>query len=1039
LRQEFAGCIEAPSIPHPGASTVHGCAVNTSFAPGRSCNRLQQQLRGKKFGALRKERWFVKTSLDRCVCGEESTFTAAEALMDSASAESSGGGKAAAGTFMNRAGIMSRRRTRREVFAKCLALAILAVLPDVGLGQSGSPIPCAVLEGVNLSPDTSVPNVFRTEFNPGRFNTMNYDSPDTTIRWVVEYSEEADFSDLPPLSLNLSVFDKTADISSLGVDLEKDFVLDSRGSLKAGRFVFTKLTPNDQFNFPVTKQLENGVMYYFKNYKVRDGCVSPPLITHSIYPSEVLTRPSILESQGFPSAVRELQHVAVLPDRVEMKWLFPWDSGNNKTTYANGSMAVGYLVKMVPQQGSDNSLKSGAETKEVSVQSEGIVAEVLQGQLYQFRIKVNNSMGFSDEETLLGRAVGPPQKPGDLTFTINPFNLTNATGNRNGSLSWNEPLDTGLGVQCGPDTRWTSCQQYPLIVDRYNLTRVFGPNAVPADTLKNLQLAVQPSTEKQIDVSYEKGVKHYYKFRVAAGNQQDAILGNFSALGNFSDTSQSACGVLSIQSRACHENGILSGPPLSMRLLYYPWATNVTGAGVGVAEEAVVDPSQGRGISDFCFTGMGNSSAVAGSKCPADDSIVDVNWELPAECQRCKDPELSVFVASVYIFKVRAIKDLDKDFAEFAPHEIRIENNLPELFGPDWQSIVSLNYTVFGCSAKSASQHWSDQEICDQVGTKNGNTSAGVMRYGWMEALVSINATLEMAGKDSLICFTSITPSNKRSRMCINVRVIRPDPQFFEFTLNHKVTMGCRFSTDVIAEDRTELRISRETALEKNYLVGISSSGGRMESLYRSTPFPALPTGARLFPKGLTMATNNSITYRFEWTPKRFQEGFRYVVNLQARGFLGDQPVVGVSGSPLREISLVLDVLRCRFCTEMADEISLSNLASEWRASWLSIWSGNHVLLDADTVEDTTVHLGPVLKVASTKDCDRATLGDLCNDDLAHIASRYGVSVQDLLWWNPDLSDEAGRKNKYQLYQDQDICVLPNTCVNTGHIYSGGY
>mmetsp|Transcript_49411 Transcript_49411/g.72480 ORF Transcript_49411/g.72480 Transcript_49411/m.72480 type:complete len:922 (-) Transcript_49411:1602-4367(-) len=921
---------------------------------------------------------------------------------------------------------MSRRRTRAALLAKCLALAILAVLPDVGRGQSGSP--CAALEGVNLSPNPAVPSVFRTEFNPGRFNTMNYDSPDTTIRWVLEYSEEEDFSNLPPLSLNRSMFDKTADISRGGVDL--DFILDNRGKVKAGRFVFTKLTPNDQFNFPIAKQLENGVMYYFKNYKVRDGCVSPPLNTHAIYPSEVLTRPSILQSQGFPSAVRGLEHVQVFSDRIELQWVLPLDSGNNKTTYTAGSIAVGYMVKLVPQKGSDNSVKAGAVTKEVSVTSERVVVQVLQGQLYQFRIKVNNSMGFSEERTLLGRAVSPPQNPRNLTFQINPFNLTNATGNRNGSLSWNEPFDTGLGVRCGPSTRWTSCQQYPLLVNRYKLRRVYGPGAEPPSTSVNLDLAVQPSNEKQINVSYDK---QYYKFRVAAGNQQEAVLGNFSALGQEEDTTQ-------------NPNGVLAGPPLSMRLLYSPWATNVTGAGVGVSQEILVDPTQGRGISDYCFTSNNNdTSVVAGSKCPADDADVDVYWMPPSECERCKDPELSVFVDSVYTFRLRAVKDFDYDFAEFDPDDIRIENNLPELLGHNWQSIVSLNYTVFRCSAKSPDQHWSDQEACDTVNATNsrGGQTRDVDGYGWKEVVVSITATKDMAsrGLNSRICFTAIAPppSNKRSLMCVDVRVIRPDPQFSEFTLNHKVTMGCRFSTDVTAQDRTELVLSRETALEKNYLVGISSSGGRIESLYRSTPFPALPTGARLFPKGLTMATNNSITYRFEWTPKRFQEGFRYVVHLEARGFLGDTPVAGVTGSPLREISLVLDVLRCRFCTETADEISLSNLASEWRASWLSIWSGNHVLVDADTVEDTTVELGPVLKVASTQACNRATLGDLCNDDLAHIGSRYGVSVQDLLWWNPDLSDEAGRKNNYQLYENQEICVLPNTCVNTGHIYSGGY
>ena len=111
----------------------------------------------------------------------------------------------------------------------------------------------------------------------------------------MEYSIDPSFSNLPPLNLQLPIFDKTAAVSSDGVDLANDFDLDEEGRVRAGRFVFTKLTPYDEFTFPRTRFLENGVMYYFKNYKARDGCVSPPLNTHSVYPSEVMTRPSILQ------------------------------------------------------------------------------------------------------------------------------------------------------------------------------------------------------------------------------------------------------------------------------------------------------------------------------------------------------------------------------------------------------------------------------------------------------------------------------------------------------------------------------------------------------------------------------------------------------------------------------------------------------------------------------------------------------------------------------------------------------------------------
>jgi hypothetical protein len=143
--------------------------------------------------------------------------------------------------------------------------------------------------------------------------------------------------------------------------------------------------------------------------------------------------------------------------------------------------------------------------------------------------------------------------------------------------------------------------------------------------------------------------------------------------------------------------------------------------------------------------------------------------------------------------------------------------------------------------------------------------------------------------------------------MCVLVRVIRPDPQFVVFTRQHNVTMGCRFMTDVTAEDRTEIKISRQTALEKNYLVDMTSTGGRKESRYRSTPFPWLPAGAVLNPLGQTSPTNNSMTYRFQWTPARFQEAFTYIVNLEARGFVLGTQMAGVPGNALRTISLEIN------------------------------------------------------------------------------------------------------------------------------------
>ena len=138
---------------------------------------------------------------------------------------------------------------------------------------------------------------------PGRFLTKNYDSPDTTIRWVLEYSEQSDFSDLEELSLaGSSVFDKSQSLDVNGVDLD---VKQEGGVIKSGRFVFTKKQPQDQFVFPRDGKLENGVIYYFKNYKVRQlnatyWCVRPERSQHSLYPSEVETAPTVSWGGGVP-------------------------------------------------------------------------------------------------------------------------------------------------------------------------------------------------------------------------------------------------------------------------------------------------------------------------------------------------------------------------------------------------------------------------------------------------------------------------------------------------------------------------------------------------------------------------------------------------------------------------------------------------------------------------------------------------------------------------------------------------------------------
>ena len=289
---------------------------------------------------------------------------------------------------------------------------------------------------------------------PGRFLTKNYDSPDTTIRWVLEYSELSDFSDLGELSLaGSSVFDKSQSLDVNGVDLD---VKKEGGVIKSGRFVFTKKQPQDEFEFPRDGKLENGVIYYFKNYKVRQlndtyWCVRPERSQHSLYPSEVETRPRFLGVEGFPSVVRFLRHESVKNDRISIAWDEPLDSGNNRMTYTAEAMNVSYGVTARPECGSDSTRYNRCGAGDVPFQTSTLnypLTGLYQGQLYTLLVRSQNEMGSSQAVSLLGRPVSAPEAPRDVALLINPLNLTNGTGNRVGLVTWSPPLDTGLGVPC---------------------------------------------------------------------------------------------------------------------------------------------------------------------------------------------------------------------------------------------------------------------------------------------------------------------------------------------------------------------------------------------------------------------------------------------------------------------------------------------------------------------------------------------------------------------------------------------------------------
>eukprot|EP00960_Hanusia_phi_P071752 767620-Hanusia_phi.AAC.8 len=91
-----------------------------------------------------------------------------------------------------------------------------------------------------------------------------------------------------------------------------------------------------------------------------------------------------------------------------------------------------------------------------------------------------------------------------------------------------------------------------------------------------------------------------------------------------------------------------------------------------------------------------------------------------------------------------------------------------------------------------------------------------------------------------------------------------------------------------------------------HYLVKIVSAGGFAQSVYQNRSFTDLPRGASLLPHGNTSALNNPVSYRLkvlllawvdgtdhklQWIPERLQEGFTYVLTLQAAGYINTTSV----------------------------------------------------------------------------------------------------------------------------------------------------
>lgn len=281
---------------------------------------------------------------------------------------------------------------------------------------------------------------------------------------------------------------------------------------------------------------------------------------------------------------------------------------------------------------------------------------------------------------------------------------------------------------------------------------------------------------------------------------------------------------------------------------------------------------------------------------------------------------------------------------------------------------------------------------------------------------VSQNLTIafdaDLAGSEYYVCLQGEDSNGLRtSARCYTIILPRLTPRLLsppnETVFEARV--GCVLQVGITAEDRTSANIAPSVAANSGFGPEVVALSVLTDSQYRSSISSELPTGATL---DVIPFVQNPVTVYLKWRPVKGQEGFSY-------RFCFTTSVADDNTPPL---CVFVRMIRCQFCARPAD--SLQSMAKLWHTTWTEIWSGNHMLFNPDlVVQDQVVSVGPTYTVRP-------------GDDLDHLAMRYGVDTADLLLWNPDLADDLARQSQYQLYDLQEMCVVPQSCVYAASVSS---
>ena len=157
-------------------------------------------------------------------------------------------------------------------------------------------------------------------------------------------------------------------------------------------------------------------------------------------------------------------------------------------------------------------------------------------------------------------------------------------------------------------------------------------------------------------------------------------------------------------------------------------------------------------------------------------------------------------------------------------------------------------------------------------------------------------------------------------------------------------TAGCRVEIPVVAVDATTAGISHADAKARGYTLqmgfhaAITTSGSGAKTVTNSLP-PGASLSARTW--------DNPVTRVFAWTPVRGQDSQVYDFCITVTDSFGIVTEGGYALPFNDDYCIRVAVERCAYCMQEGE--SLYSVATEWRTSWLNVWSGNTHLLNPAT------------------------------------------------------------------------------------------